>query len=70
MGFANVRTGYFNIEPRFSLSYETREKSEDFLKSIDETHKDDNIDFWFLCAAYESIKKWFSEKERKSTLGM
>lgn len=58
----------FIDEPRFSLSYETREKSEDFLKSIDETHKDDNIDFWFLCAAYESIKKWFSEKERKSTL--
>lgn len=24
--------------------------------------------FWFLCAAYESIKKWFSARDRKSTL--
>ena len=54
--------------PAFSLSYKTREKSEEFLKSIDESRKEENIDFWFLCVAYESIKKWFSEREDKSTL--
>ena len=58
----------FIDEPRFTLSYETREQSEDFLKSIDLSRKDENIDFWFLCAAYESIKQWFSERDRKSTL--
>lgn len=58
----------FIDEPRFNLSYETREKSEDFLKLMDESRKEGNIDFWFLCTAYESIRKWFSEKDRKSTL--
>lgn len=58
----------FIDEPRFTLSYETREKSEEFLKSIDESRKEENIDFWFLCAVYESIKKWFSARDRKSTL--
>ncbi len=56
----------YSSAPAFSLSYKTREKSEDFLKSIDESRKEENIDFWFLCVAYESIKKWFAEKEDKS----
>ena len=42
----------FIDEPRFTISYETREKSEDFLKEIDESRKEENIDFWFLCAAH------------------
>ena len=66
--FMNEESFGFIDEPRFSLSYETREKSEDFLKSIDESRKDENIDFWFLCAAYESIREWFLKRERKSTL--
>ena len=55
-------------EPRFTLSYETREKSKDFLKSIDESRKEENIDFWFFCTAYESIKAWFSKEDIKSRL--
>lgn len=66
--FMNEESFGFIDEPRFTLSYETREKSEDFLKSIDESRKEENIDFWFLCSAYGNIKKWFSEKDRKSTL--
>ncbi len=58
----------FIDEPRFTLSYETRDKSGDFLKTLDEARKDENIDFWFFCSAYESIKRWFSERDRKSTL--
>ncbi|CBW14153.1 unnamed protein product [Haemophilus parainfluenzae T3T1] len=54
--------------PIFTLSYETREKSEDFLKSIDESRKEENIDFWFFCTAYESIKAWFSKEDIKSRL--
>ena len=54
--------------PRFTLSYETREMSEDFLKSIDESRKEENIDFWFFCTAYESIKAWFSKEDIKSRL--
>lgn len=51
--------------PRFTLSYKTREKSKDFLKSIDESRKEENIDFWFFCSAYESIRTWFSEEDRE-----
>lgn len=66
--FMNEESLGFIDEPRFTLSYATREKSEDFLKSIDESRKEENIDFWFFCSAYESIKAWFSKKDRKSTL--
>ena len=54
--------------PRFTLSYKTRGKSENFLKSIDESRKEENIDFWFFCTAYESIKAWFSKEDIKSRL--
>ena len=53
---------------RFTLSYETRKKSKDFLKSIDESRKEENIDFWFFCTAYESIKAWFSKEDIESRL--
>lgn len=58
----------FIDEPRFTLSYKTRDQSEVFLKAIDLSRKEENIDFWFICSAYECITKWFSEKDRKSTL--
>ena len=63
--FMNEESFGFIDEPRFTLSYETREKSEDFLKSIDESRKEENIDFWFLCVAYESIKNCACETERR-----
>ena len=52
-------------EPQFSLIYETREGSEEFLKSMDFSRRNDNIDFYFLANAYESIEKWFTEEKRK-----
>lgn len=61
-------SGGFLDEPSFSLEYETREKSADFLKDIQTSMKEDNIDFWFICNAYETIEKWFAEKDKKSTL--
>ena len=66
--FMNDESFGFIDEPKFTLSYETRERSEEFLQSIDESRKDENIDYWFISNAYESIKKWFSEKDRKSTI--
>ena len=50
--------------PEFSISYETREGSEKFLKSMDEDDKNKNIDYWFLWNAYKTIEKWFSDKEQ------
>lgn len=51
----------FFSEPSFRLIYETRDKSEEFLQSVDLNRRDENIDFWFICKAYETIKSWFEE---------
>lgn len=51
---------FFN-EPAFTLSYQTRDQSEEFLKTLDMTKQDDNIDFWFIAKAYNTIKKWFEQ---------
>lgn len=51
----------FFSEPAFSLTYETREQSADFLKTIDLSKQEDNIDFWFIANAYKTIKKWFEQ---------
>ena len=61
-------SGGFIDEPKFSLVYETRSKSEQFLQTIDLDMKDENIDFWFIATAYETISEWFAEKGKKSTL--
>lgn len=58
----------FIDEPKFSLSYETRDKSEVFLQTLDMSRQDENIDFWFICNAYKCIKNWFEQRDRKSTL--
>lgn len=51
---------FFN-EPAFTLSYQTRDQSEEFLKTLDMTKQDDNIDFWFIAKSYNTIKKWFEQ---------
>ena len=55
--------------PDFSLIYETRDKSAEFLKDIDLDLREDNIDFWFISNAYEVIEKWFLE-DPKHTRGI
>ena len=54
----------FYDEPAFSLVYETREQSAEFLKNIDLDKRKDNIDFWFIANAYEVVKNWFEENLR------
>lgn len=51
---------FFN-EPAFTLSYQTRDQSEEFLKTLDMTKQDENIDFWFIANAYNTIKEWFEQ---------
>jgi uncharacterized protein with ParB-like and HNH nuclease domain len=66
--YMNISSSGFLDAPKFSLIYETREKSEDFLASVDRSKKEDNIDYWFMRDAYETIEKWFGNKDKKSTL--
>ena len=53
--------GRFFGEPKFSLDYETRKDSKNFLANIDLGKREDNIDFYFIADAYENIKAWFAD---------
>lgn len=48
--------------PKFSIDYETRSKSRDFLENIDMGRRSEYIDFYFMANAYETIEKWFADK--------
>jgi len=47
----------------FNISYKTREKSEEFLKNLDMSHREDNIDFFHMAEAVDTIKEWFASKD-------
>lgn len=55
---------YMDSEADFSLSYETREKSADFLENIKDRleQSNENIDYYFMANAYKTVKNWFDEK--------
>ena len=47
----------------YSLSYETRPNCLQFLEHIHEEGHTDNIDFFHMHEAFETIRKWFSDKD-------
>lgn len=48
----------------FSLDYETRTKSKDFLTNLGgAVEKNQNIDFFYIHQAYEAIKIWFAKRD-------
>lgn len=47
------------IPIRFSLTYETRDESADYLNSFDSTLAETNIDFYHMYQAYQCIDQWF-----------
>jgi uncharacterized protein with ParB-like and HNH nuclease domain len=48
---------------KYLIRYETRVDSESFLKNIDKSKKDQNIDYYHICEAYIAIEEWFSKKD-------
>ncbi|OBY86770.1 DUF262 domain-containing protein [Delftia sp. JD2] len=46
----------------FSLSYETRANSAAYLKSLNEKVRDENIDFFHIWQAYQTIREWFKSR--------
>jgi uncharacterized protein with ParB-like and HNH nuclease domain len=62
--FLNQRYTEENKEPLFSLNYETRQGSSDFLRNLTkEVNSDENIDFHFISAAYLAICHWFDKPQ-------
>lgn len=50
-------------KPTFTLRFETRPKSGDFLKKLDLQQQEENIDYFHICQAYKTIEEWFSERD-------
>ena len=63
--YIHEKIPYF-MPPKFSISYETRPKSKEYLNDIDITKKNDNIDYWYMAEAYEAIDDWFSNGHQES----
>ena len=60
------------IDEIYTLSYETRKDSKDFLQNIanktqDESNK--NIDYFYMYQAYKTVENWFGDKisQKKTT---
>lgn len=49
--------------PRFELEYETRQKSAEFLHSLDNERKNENIDFFHISNAYDCIRDFFEMRD-------
>lgn len=50
------------IDLKYSLTYETRLNSAAFLQNIDPTQADNNIDFFHIAQAYQTIDEWFKKQ--------
>jgi hypothetical protein len=48
---------------RYTLSYETRDNSAEFLMHIDVTRSSENIDFHYICEAKQAIEEWFKKQD-------
>ena len=49
-----------DIAPIYTLSYETRQQSQEFLNDF-EAQSDDNIDYWYITKARKVILTWFDK---------
>ena len=63
--YIHEKIPYF-AAPKFSISYETRPKSKEYLNDIDISKKNENIDYWYMAEAYETIDDWFSNGHQEA----
>ncbi|WP_264558993.1 DUF262 domain-containing protein [Flavobacterium sp. N2270] len=47
----------------YSITYETRIDSEEFLKTMDREKRYENIDYFHMSEAYDAIEQWFGEHD-------
>jgi uncharacterized protein with ParB-like and HNH nuclease domain len=58
-----ILLSYLNFGNKYSVEYETRTDSKDFLKNIDFEKKEDNIDYYYIVEAKKEIGTWFNGKD-------
>lgn len=56
---------YLGVSKPYELSYESREKSKEFLENIDKDVNSENIDFYYMKEAYITIKEYFKNKKEE-----
>lgn len=56
------RAGLKNVGPQYNITYDTREKSRDYLERLDPALAESNIDFFHLYSAFACIETWFEQK--------
>lgn len=62
LGYFNSRFAEDFRKQLYTLEYETRPESREYLVSLDENKRDQNIDFHFIFEAYSNIRAWFKDK--------
>ncbi len=56
----------FEVPRPYSIEYETRKGSKDFLENnLSKNTDDSNPDYFYMSKAYETIKNWFKNKNKK-----
>ncbi|WP_075349674.1 DUF262 domain-containing protein [Algoriphagus marinus] len=61
------QTEFKKPKPLYSLKYETREDSENFLAKIEEEDfARDNVDYFHIHSAYKKIDDWFTKIEKSN----
>jgi hypothetical protein len=57
-----------NVDPPYTLTYETRKRSAEYLRELRDSEKNDNIDFFHMHGAYEQICAWFDRHKHRRQL--
>lgn len=48
---------------KYTLQYETRPESEEYLKNIDGGKSLENVDYFHIYNAYKAVEEWFADKD-------
>lgn len=57
-----IATKFADAGVSYSLTYETREGSKQYLDDLYPSRREENIDFHHIAAAYDAIVEWFGEQ--------
>ena len=60
-----------NTSINYNINYATRQETQNFLKEINLSRKEENIDFLFIAKAYSTIRNWFGiDDEETDSMGI
>ncbi|BDZ74885.1 hypothetical protein GCM10025856_26040 [Methylophaga marina] len=62
LGYFNSRFAEDFQKQLYSIEYETRPESKEYIAKLDVSQKDKNIDFHYIFESYNEIRNWFKDK--------